>query len=42
MLLSPEIEIANQFKEKLEAPGALDNVPFAKIKLRLLEILVEK
>ena len=30
------------FQRKLEAPGALDNIPFAENKIRLLEILIEK
>ena len=32
----------NLFKEKLEAPGALDSVPFAENKIRLLEILIKE
>ena len=40
VIISPEIEIAKSIQRKLEAPGALDNVPFAKNKIRLLEILV--
>jgi len=40
VIISPEIEIAKSILRKLEAPGALDNVPFAKNKIRLLEILV--
>jgi len=40
VIISPEIEIAKSLLRKLEAPGALDNVPFAKNKIRLLEILV--
>ncbi len=42
VIISPEIEIAKSLQRKLEAPGALDNVPFAKNKIRLLEILVGK
>ena len=41
-IISPEIEIAKSIQRKLEAPGALDNVPFAENKIRLLEILIEK
>ena len=32
----------NHYKENLEAPGALDNVPFANNKIRLLEILINE
>ena len=41
-IISPELEIAKSIQRKLEAPGALDNIPFAENKIRLLEILVEK
>ena len=41
-IISPEIEIAKSIQRKLEAPGALDNVPFAENKIRLLEIFVNK
>ena len=41
VIISPEIEIAKSIQRKLEAPGAIDNVNFAKNKIRLLEILVE-
>ena len=40
VIISPEIEIARSLQRKLEAPGALDNVPFANNKIRLLEILI--
>ena len=40
VIISPEIEIAKSIQRKLEAPGALDNVPFADNKIRLLEILI--
>ena len=40
VIISPEIEIAKSLQRKLEAPGALDNVPFANKKIRLLEILI--
>jgi trk system potassium uptake protein TrkA len=40
VIISPELEIAKSLQRKLEAPGALDNVPFADNKIRLLEILV--
>ena len=39
-IISPEIEIAKSIQRKLEAPGALDNVPFADNKIRLLEIFL--
>tara|TARA_Y100000590_G_scaffold453564_1_gene598839 strand:+ start:320 stop:1693 length:1374 start_codon:yes stop_codon:yes gene_type:complete len=42
VIISPEIEIAKSLQRKLEAPGALDNVPFAENKIRLLEINVDK
>ena len=42
MIISPEIEIAKSLQRKLEAPGALDNVPFADNKIRLLEILINE
>ncbi len=42
VIISPEIEIAKSIQRKLEAPGALDNVNFAKNKIRLLEILVDE
>ena len=41
-VISPEIEIAKSIQRKLEAPGALDNVPFAQNKIRLLEILIDE
>ncbi len=40
VIISPEIEIAKSIQRKLEAPGALDSVPFADNKIRLLEILI--
>ena len=42
VIISPELEIAKSIQRKLEAPGALDNVPFADNKIRLLEILIDK
>ena len=41
-IISPELEIAKSIQRKLEAPGALDNVPFADNKIRLLEILIDE
>jgi len=42
VIISPEIEIAKSLQRKLEAPGALDNVPFANNRIRLLEILINE
>ncbi len=42
VIISPEIEIAKSILRKLEAPGALDSVPFAENKIRLLEILINE
>jgi len=41
VIISPEIEIARSIQRKLEAPGALDSVPFSKNQIRLLEILIK-
>ena len=41
VIISPEIEIAKSIQRKLEAPGALDSVPFCENKIRLLEILIK-
>ena len=41
VIISPEIEIAKSIQRKLEAPGALDSVPFAENRIRLLEILIK-
>ncbi len=41
VIISPEIEIAKSIQRKLEAPGALDSVPFAGNQIRLLEILIQ-
>tara|TARA_B100001121_G_scaffold308781_1_gene333722 strand:+ start:356 stop:1729 length:1374 start_codon:yes stop_codon:yes gene_type:complete len=41
VIISPELEIAKSLQRKLEAPGALDNIPFADNKIRLLEILIK-
>ena len=40
VIISPELEIAKSIQRKLEAPGALDSVPFANNKIRLLEVLI--
>ena len=42
VIISPELEIANSIQRKLEAPGALDSVPFADNKIRLLEIQINE
>ena len=42
VIISPELEIAKSIQRKLESPGALDNVPFANNKIRLLEIFIEE
>ncbi len=42
VIISPEVEIAKSIQRKLEAPGALDSVPFAENKIRLLEILIKE
>ena len=42
VIISPELEIAKSIQRKLEAPGALDNIPFADNKIRLLEINIDK
>ena len=42
VIISPEIEVAKSLYRRLEAPGTLDNVPFANGKVKMLEISVEK
>ena len=42
VIISPEVEVAKSLFRRLEAPGALDNVPFAKQKVKMLEISIEK
>ena len=42
VIISPELEVAKSLQRKLEAPGALDNVPFAKNKIRMLEIAIDE
>jgi trk system potassium uptake protein TrkA len=42
VIISPEAEVAKSLFRKLEAPGALDSVPFAEDKIKVLEILVKK
>ena len=36
VIISPELEVAKSLYRRLEAPGALDNVPFGKNKVCLL------
>ena len=42
VIISPELEVAKSLYRRLEAPGALDSVPFAKDKVKVLEISIEK
>ena len=42
VIISPEIEVAKSLFRRLEAPGTLDNVPFANNKVKMLEILIKK
>ena len=42
VIISPELEVAKSLYRRLEAPGALDNVPFGKNKVKMLEISIEK
>ncbi len=42
VIISPEKEVAKSLYRRLEAPGALDNVPFAENKVKMLEIAIEK
>ena len=42
VIISPEIEVAKALFRRLEAPGALDNVPFANNRVKMLEISIEK
>ena len=42
VIISPELEVAKSLQRRLEAPGALDNVPFANNKIKVLEINVDK
>ena len=41
VIISPEIEVAKSLYRRLEAPGALDNVPFGN-QVKMLEISIEK
>jgi trk system potassium uptake protein TrkA len=42
VIISPELEVAKSLQRKLEAPGALDSVPFANGKIKVLEINIGK
>ncbi len=42
VIISPEIEVAKALQRKLEAPGALDSVPFVDGKIKVLEINIDK
>ena len=42
VIISPEIEVAKSLYRRIQAPGALDNVPFAGNKVQMLEISIEK
>ena len=42
VIISPELEVAKSLQRKLEAPGALDNVPFADGKVKVLEINIKE
>ena len=42
VIISPELEVAKSLYRRLEAPGALDNVPFGNDKIKMLEISIER
>ena len=42
VIISPELEVAKSLQRKLEAPGALDSVPFAHGKIKVLEINIKE
>jgi trk system potassium uptake protein TrkA len=42
VIISPEMEVAKSLQRKLDAPGALDSVPFADNKIKVLEIDIDK
>ncbi len=42
VIISPEIEVARSLYRRIQAPGALDNVPFGNNKVQMLEISIEK
>jgi len=41
IIISPEYEVAKSLYRKLEAPGAIDSIPFADDLVRLLEIQID-
>ena len=41
IIISPEFEVAKSLYRKLEAPGSIDNIPFANDAVRLLEIQID-
>jgi trk system potassium uptake protein len=42
VIISPELEVAKSLQRKLDAPGALDSVPFVNGKVKVLEISIGK
>jgi len=42
VIISPELEVAKSLQRKLDAPGALDSVPFVDGKIKVLEIDIDK
>ena len=42
VIISPELEVAKSLQRKLEAPGALDSVPFADGKIKVLRNYILK
>ena len=42
VIISPELEVAKSLQRKLDAPGALDSVPFAGGRIKVLEINIGK
>jgi len=42
VIISPELELAKSLQRKLDAPGALDAVPFVDGKIKVLEIFIDK
>ena len=42
VIISPELEVAKSIQRKLDAPGAVDSLPFAGGKIKVLEIKIDK
>ena len=42
VIISPEIEVAKSLYRRLEAPGALDNVPFGNDRVKFLKFQLKK